>query len=46
MFFTILGDEMSFMIGGGCDITKVYVELLIEGEGKSKAKERHANGAL
>ena len=28
------------MIGGGCDITKVYVELLIEGEGKSKAKER------
>ena len=31
--FTILGDEMSFMIGGGCDLTKVYVELLIEGEG-------------
>jgi hypothetical protein len=31
--FTIQGKEMSFMIGGGCDIKKVYVELLIEGEG-------------
>ena len=31
--FTILGDEISFMVGGGCDLTKVYVELLIEGEG-------------
>jgi hypothetical protein len=31
--FTILGDEMSFMIGGGCDLKTVYVELLVEGEG-------------
>ena len=23
---------MSFMVGGGCDITKVYVELLVDGE--------------
>ena len=31
--FAIVGSEISFMIGGGCDIKKVYVELLIEGEG-------------
>lgn len=26
------GGIISFLIGGGCDITKVYVELIVEGE--------------
>ena len=26
------GGVISFLIGGGCDITKVYVELLVDGE--------------
>jgi hypothetical protein len=31
--FQIRGDTISFMIGGGCEITEEYVELLVDGEG-------------
>eukprot|EP00981_Chlorochromonas_danica_P010183 scaffold3051_cov167-Ochromonas_danica.AAC.42 len=29
--FMILGDKISFKIGGGCDVYKVFVELMIDG---------------
>jgi hypothetical protein len=35
--FIILGTRISFLIGGGCDIYSVYVELLVDG--KSIAKQ-------
>ncbi|GMH95725.1 hypothetical protein TrST_g6431 [Triparma strigata] len=29
--FVILGDKISFLVGGGCNHLKVYIELLIDG---------------
>ena len=35
--FQIRGDYISFMIGGGCEITEEFVELLVDGEGSYMA---------
>eukprot|EP00607_Mallomonas_marina_P001833 CAMPEP_0182440058 /NCGR_PEP_ID=MMETSP1167-20130531/86819_1 /TAXON_ID=2988 /ORGANISM="Mallomonas Sp, Strain CCMP3275" /LENGTH=734 /DNA_ID=CAMNT_0024633901 /DNA_START=486 /DNA_END=2688 /DNA_ORIENTATION=- len=35
--FMILGTEISFLIGGGCDPVVVYVQLIIDGYGVYKA---------
>ncbi|RYH30929.1 hypothetical protein EON65_03875 [archaeon] len=38
--FLILGDKISFLIGGGCDIYRVYVELFIDGFSVAKVTGR------
>lgn len=35
--FSILGDSIHFLIGGGCDHLKVYVELLVDGFSSMRA---------
>ncbi|GMH92534.1 hypothetical protein TL16_g12375 [Triparma laevis f. inornata] len=35
--FVVLGDEIRFLIGGGCNHLKVYVELLIDGMSVARA---------
>jgi len=35
--FIILGNEISFLIGGGCDHRKQFVELIVDGVGVSRA---------
>lgn len=35
--FEILGTKISFLVGGGCDPNKVYVELLVDGAPVKKA---------
>ncbi len=30
--FVIRGDRLSFLVGGGCEITEQFVELLVDGE--------------
>lgn len=31
LIFVIIGDIFKFLIGGGCDVFKVWVEFLVEG---------------
>ncbi len=38
--FVILGNSISFYIGGGCDIFSVYVELLVDGKSVAKRTGR------
>jgi hypothetical protein len=38
--FPVLGDEISFLIGGGCDHLTLYVELLIDGYSTVRATGR------
>lgn len=35
--FMIVGDRISFMIGGGCDPLTEYVELLVDGYSVARA---------
>ncbi|CAM9860729.1 unnamed protein product, partial [Chrysoparadoxa australica] len=35
--FMVMGDEVSFLVGGGCDLRFEYVELLVDGVSVAKA---------
>lgn len=42
--FTVLGPWLSFLIGGGCDVRYVYVELLVDGVPTIKTTGRCEEG--